>query len=120
MHIVFPVRLDRRVFKRGDLAIPITSVSENDNFDFVDAVGESRCVSGWDSSARNKRRGTRLTNLCGIRGGELMKACPYCHKIKRHSAYGGEGRITDKYRDQSNCEACRPISAEQRRKRRTG
>jgi hypothetical protein len=72
MHIVFPVRLDRPVYRPGAPSVPVTSIAANDDFDFVDAAGLAIQVGGHDSSSENASRGTRLTNLAGIHEGELM------------------------------------------------
>jgi hypothetical protein len=105
--IVFPVRLDRPVFAVNQLTTPINAINAADDFMFVDSGGIHIQVNGRDSSNENENRGTRLTNLAGIQGGELMKVCPWCDRTKRHNEYGDHGRTTNEYRDQSNCTDCR-------------
>ena len=106
MKIVFPVRLDRPVYARSRLDAQIESIDATADFEFVDAGGISLRVSGWDSSPRNGGLGARLTNLSGIRGGELMKDCPSCDRTVRLREYSY--RTTNGiYRDQSDCPHCR-------------
>jgi hypothetical protein len=107
MKIVFPIRLDRPVYRKGQLDVPTRFLASTDDFDFVDVGGVSLQVSGWDASHENSGQGTRLTNLSAVHRGELMKVCAGCDLPKRHADYGEHGRTIRNYRDHSDCTDCR-------------
>ena len=112
LNIVFPVELDEAVWlssptprrrvtqlQSGDLA--------NDCYFVNGPKGQRTEASGWDASGDR----VRVTNLCGVRSGELLKRCPNCGRRKVMVEFGVEGReVNGQLRDQSNCNKCRASS----------
>jgi len=111
MSLVFPVRLDSEILlSNGNYSFPVTQISDYylaNNYVFLDLSGMPTKVNGYDSSHENDGKGLRVTNLCGVLSGELLKLCPKCDLIKNFYHYGPSYRTTNEKRDQSDCEECR-------------
>lgn len=60
-------------------------------------------ISGYDAN------NSRVTNLVGYDGRELLKRCPYCMSDKHVTKFGYSGRITNGKRDQSRYTHCRNL-----------
>lgn len=115
MSLVFPIHLDEPVIFSAPSPRPtrvlILAEDLGREFWFLSATGERTTMSGRDSSGINGARGVRLTNLCGVKGGELMKQCPNCTKRRPLSDFGQrEMTHTGEHRDQSHCMSCRQRS----------
>ncbi|MGP1411617.1 MAG: hypothetical protein ACTTKD_07265 [Peptoanaerobacter stomatis] len=97
--MTFPIKFDK--------AVKITyynGYSENSNC-FPTSYGLKQCIfekiNGYDSN------NYRVTNLVGYDGNSLLKLCPNCKKTKIVTDFGYDGRVTNRKRDQSNCNDCR-------------
>lgn len=115
MSLVFPIHLDDAViFSAPSPRTRRTLIQAEDmgrDFWFLSETNERIKVNGRDSSGANGTRGVRLTNLCGVRAGELQKQCPNCDRRRPLSEYGQrEMTHTGEQRDQSHCMRCRQQS----------
>jgi hypothetical protein len=100
----FPIRLDEPVWRSNPRQrIQIITARDLAGADWSFLAGEEG--PRIEASGRTSD-GVRLTNLCGVRDGELRKRCPHCDLRKPVSAFGDRGRM-DGRRDQSHCNTCR-------------
>ena len=99
MIISTPIRFDSKV------TITYEDGTIEDTYEFPGKKGLVKCtfpkINGRDAL------NSRVTNLVGYDGNEILKRCPYCLQHKHVTEFGYSGRYTNGRRDQSRCNLCR-------------
>ena len=106
---VYPIVLDQPIWRSAprprERRQELTAADLDTDCFFLDSPRGTRVtVNATDGSDE----GIRLTNLCGVRKGAILKLCPRCGLRKPSGDFGLLGReMNGRRRDQSHCNRCR-------------